>query len=122
MGDQVGSVQEYLDALPPDRKAALTELRELIRELAPRATEGIRYKMPTYMLGDGYVAGFASQKNYMSLYVDTDALARRRNALDLKGISLGKGCIRFRRYDALPLDVVRAVVAESYAVHAGTVP
>ena len=122
MGDVAGSVEEYLDALPPDRKTALTKLRDLIRALAPKAAEGINYRMPTYMIGEGYVAGFASQKNYMSLYVDTYALARHRSALSLRGIDLGKGCIRFRRYEALPLDVVRTVVAESYAVHAGKLP
>lgn len=51
MGDEAGSVEEYLDALPPDRKAALIKLRDLIRELAPGATEGIQYRMPTFTLG-----------------------------------------------------------------------
>jgi len=118
LGDRPDPVQAYLDALPPDRKAALTKVRVLVRELAPRAVEGIQYKMPTYSVGDGYVAGFASQKQYMSLYVDTDAVERHRQALSVRGIDLGKGCIRFRRYEALPLDAVRAVIAESYAVHA----
>ena len=122
MSEKSEAVDAYMERLPPGRRDPLAKLRELVREVAPRATEGIEYKMPTYKIGYHYVAGFASQKQYMSLYVDTDAVERHKDALSLRGVNLGKGCIRFRRLEALPLDVVREVVAESYAVHAGTAP
>ncbi len=41
-------VDEYLDGLEADRRAALNQVRDLIREVVPEAVESIRYRMPTY--------------------------------------------------------------------------
>ena len=43
------TVSEYLDSLPPDRRAAITAIRDVIRENLDRGyEEGIQYGMIGY--------------------------------------------------------------------------
>lgn len=104
-------VDAYLENLVPDRRAALTELRLLIREAAPNAVESMKYRMPTYEYEGGVLVAFASQKHYMSLYMDTELVEAHRR--ELAGLSVGKSCIRFRRLEQLPLDTVRTILYET---------
>jgi uncharacterized protein YdhG (YjbR/CyaY superfamily) len=52
---------------------------------------------------------FASQKNYISLYIlRTDVVATHRDRLT--GLDVGKSCIRFRKPDQLDDEVVRSML------------
>ena len=104
-------VEEYLERLEPQRRDALTRVRELILEEAPGAVESIKYRMPTYQYGKGILCAFASQKRYMSLYVEPRILDRHR--ADLQHLNLGKSCIRFKQLEQLPLDTVRTILEET---------
>ncbi|MDQ3492538.1 MAG: hypothetical protein M3452_04670 [Chloroflexota bacterium] len=42
------SVEDYLAALPDERRIAMQELRRAIRAAAPEATELISYQMPAF--------------------------------------------------------------------------
>lgn len=60
-------VMTYLHAVPPKRQQRLQTLHDMILELYPDATVDMTYKMPTYRVGEGWVA-IANQKNYVALY------------------------------------------------------
>jgi uncharacterized protein YdhG (YjbR/CyaY superfamily) len=111
---QTLEVDEYLDALHPQRRAALTEVRSLVLETVPHAVETMRYRMPTYDYRDHMLCAFASQKRYMSLYMDTDIVDKHR--ADLAHLDLGKSCIRFRRLDQLPLDTIELMLEETVQI------
>ena len=57
------------------------------------------------------LCAFASQKRYMSLYVEPRILDRHRT--ELQDLNLGKSCIRFKSIAQLPLSVVRTVLDET---------
>jgi uncharacterized protein YdhG (YjbR/CyaY superfamily) len=105
-------VRSYFDALPPERRAALEALRALVREVTPGAAETFRYRVPTYERG-GVICAFASQKRYLSLYLDPEVVEAHRQALAT--LDVGKSCIRFKRLADLPLDEVRAMLREVMA-------
>lgn len=105
------NVDAYLASLPPDRRAALETIRALMRKTAPDAVEAIYYGLPFYKL-NGPLYGFASQKHYMSLYVIEIEVLERHKA-ELKGLSLGKSCIRFRDLEQLPMKAVRTILREA---------
>jgi uncharacterized protein YdhG (YjbR/CyaY superfamily) len=107
----MGSVDEYLAGLEPERRAALSALRSAILATVPGATETMKYRMPTYEVADAALCAFASQKRYMSLYMDTDLVERHRGKL--AGLSVGKSCIRFRKLEDLPLQTVRSILEET---------
>ena len=104
-------VEEYLAGLDPDRRDALSALRTIVLDEASGAVETMRYRMPTYEYRGGMLCAFASQKQYMSLYMEPDIVEQHR--VDLEGLNVGKSCIRFRRLDRLPLETVRTMLRET---------
>jgi uncharacterized protein YdhG (YjbR/CyaY superfamily) len=111
VADAARGGDDYLYELEPGRREALIELRALILAVVPDAVETMKYRMPTYEYGAGVLCAFASQKQYMSLYMETNAVAQHRQ--DLRGLSVGKSCIRFRKLEQLPLDVVKRMLVET---------
>lgn len=147
MQSKATTVEEYLDSLPEDRRTALETVRAVIlRNLDKDYEEGMSYGMIGYSvphrvyppgyhcdpkLGLPFVA-LASQKNYMSLYlmglycgcvdgVSDTALVRWFHdawAKTGKKHDMGKSCIRFKKLDDLPLEVIgeaiRRMPAKTY--------
>lgn len=93
----VNTPEEYIEALDPDwRLKKLQYLRKLIKNAAPEVEECINYKMLGYKLGNEFVFHLNSQKNYVSFYVGDSSKVDPDGGL-LKGLNLGKGCIRFTK-------------------------
>jgi uncharacterized protein YdhG (YjbR/CyaY superfamily) len=111
MSDKPKSVDAYLDSLPEARKVALSAVRSIIIETIPDAEESIRYGMPTYDAAGDFLAALASQKQYISLYMNSGVVAK--HAEDLSHLNVGKSCIRFTRLEKLPLDAIRIMLEET---------
>jgi uncharacterized protein YdhG (YjbR/CyaY superfamily) len=104
-------VDAYIAALPEDRAAVLATLRKFVHDAVPGLTETMSYRMPTFESSD-IVCSMASQKNYMALYVcGIDVL--QELAADFAHLNCGKSCIRFKKWEDLPLDAVRKVLTAS---------
>ena len=59
---KIETIDAYISRYDEDIQAILQELRKLIKEEAPDATEKISYQMPTFYL-NGNLVHFAVQKN-----------------------------------------------------------
>jgi uncharacterized protein YdhG (YjbR/CyaY superfamily) len=104
-------VDTYIDLLDASRQSSLQQLRRIILETVPRAEETIQYNMPYYTY-HGMLCAFASQKHYMSLYLlDSEIVEKNRHLLS--GLSVGKGCIRFKDIKKLPELTIRAMLQEA---------
>ena len=69
------TVDEYIAALPDDRRAAMEELRRTIRAAAPDATESIAYQMPALRSHGGqFLVSYSAFKNHYSLFPASDAV------------------------------------------------
>ena len=123
---------EYIASLPADRREAVATVREVVnRNLPPGYAEGMAYGMiawwvPLETFPDTYngqplgLAGLASQKNYMSLYLNTvygsrdeEAWFKDRYATSGKKLNMGKSCLRFRHLEEVPLDVIGETIARA---------
>jgi uncharacterized protein YdhG (YjbR/CyaY superfamily) len=111
MSQRTEEVDRYLDKPEPGRRSALARVRSLILETVPNAVESTKYRMPTYGYREAVLCAFASQKHYMSLYVEPRNLDRHRT--DLQHLDLGKSCIRFKSLEQLPLETVRTMLGET---------
>ncbi len=111
MDEAETEIIEYLAKLDPERRAALSVVRSLIQTLVPDAVESMQYRMPTYHYAGQGLCALASQKHYMSLYMDQDLVEKHRT--DLAGLSVGKSCIRFRKLEQLPLETVETILSET---------
>ena len=101
-------VAVYFKAVPAARKPHVDRLHALVMKCFPRATLTMKYRMPTYHYGDGWVA-IANQKNYVSLYTcDAAHLARFRKVCP--AYKTGKGCINFREQQVIPEAAVIEVI------------
>lgn len=74
----------------------------------------IEYGMSTYTRGEEVYA-FASQKQYVSLYL-RDAQVVRRYRNDLGKVNHGKNCARFRKLGDVDMDSVRRMIQEMATV------
>jgi uncharacterized protein YdhG (YjbR/CyaY superfamily) len=108
------TVEVYIAEAPEERRAVLELLRRLCREELRGFDETMRYGMPGYERDGAVEIGFASQKRYVSFYVLRQA-ALHANLDRLAGLSVGKGCIRFRRADDVDEQTVRALLAATVA-------
>jgi uncharacterized protein YdhG (YjbR/CyaY superfamily) len=102
------TIDEYLAAVPPDKRAALEMLRQQVHAAAPDATEGISYGMPAFRLDGRYFVGFGAAKDHCSLYAGrapVEALAD-----ELAGYRLWKGTINFQPDHPLPEELVTKLV------------
>jgi len=112
MQSQATNVDEYLKEVPTERLAALKQMREKCLATLDGYVESMTYGMPSYA-NDGTVeVAFASQKNYISFYVLKEEVFNRHRP-SLKGLSLGKGCIRYSKPEQIDFAIVEKLLADS---------
>jgi len=123
------TVEEYLRELPEERRTALEAVADTVRgHLPPGYEEGIQYGMiswyiPLERYPETYngqplaVASLASQKRHMALYLncvytddDEASWFRARWSETGKKLDMGKSCVRFRKLEDLPLEVIGEAV------------
>ena len=124
------TVEEYLQELPAERAEALEAVRRVILEhLPPGYVETMNwgmicYEVPLARCPDTYnkqplmFAGLASQKHHMGLYLmcvysHRGARAAFEEKFRARGkkLDMGKSCVRFRKLEDLPLEVIGETIA-----------
>ena len=131
MQSKAKTVQEYLSGLPDDRLGAIEAVRDVILENLPEGFEEamnwgmITYQVPLSRYPDTYnkkplmMAALASQKNHMAVYLtgvyaDAESRASFTDAYKETGkrMDMGQSCVRFRKLEDLPLDLIGKAIAE----------
>jgi uncharacterized protein YdhG (YjbR/CyaY superfamily) len=103
------AVEEYLAAAEPAAREQLEQLRRLVREVAPDATERISYQMPAFRFEDRILVWYAAFRDHVSLF-PANAVVRERLGVEIEPYLSGKGTIRFALGQPLPEDLIRRVV------------
>lgn len=124
------AVDAYLAALPDERRDVIAAVRDVVVANLPAGYEEsvswgmLGYEIPlarypkTYNGKPlGYVS-LAAQKNHyalymVGLYMDPEATERFREGFAQAGkkLDMGKSCVRFKKLEDLPLDVIGEAVA-----------
>lgn len=130
MRSNAATIDEYLAALPAERRAAVETVREVVLQNLPQGYEEalnwgmITYQVPLETYPDTYngqplmYAALANQKNHMALYLtgiymqeeDHTAFEAAYKATG-KRCDVGKSCVRFRTLEDLPLDLIAQTIA-----------
>ena len=113
MQSKAATVDSYLKEIPEDRLAALSKLRALCLAALKGYNETMCYGMPCYEKNGITEVSFASQKNTINLYILKQDVMDRYKA-ELKGVSTGKGCIRFTKVEKIDFDVVNKMLEGTY--------
>jgi len=129
------TVEEYLAGLPPDRRTAISAVRDVILANLPGGYEEVmQYGMIGYVVPHSiYPAGYhcdpskplsyamlGSQKNHMAIYLctvyghkETESWFRKTYEATGKKLDMGKSCVRFKKIEQLPLEVIGQVIART---------
>lgn len=137
MQSKATTVAQYLKELPADRRAAIEQVRAVVLKNLPKGyEEGMQYGMIGYYVPHSlYPAGYhcdpkqplpfmsiASQKNHMAIYMcmmymePANAIwlakewAKEVANGNAKKLDMGKSCIRFKKIEDIPLNVIGAAV------------
>ena len=128
MQSKATTPEEYIDSLPEDRKKIISELRKIILKNLPKGfKEGMGYGMLGYVVPHSlYPKGYhsdprqplpfisiASQKNHIALYhmglyggEYLDWFQKEWKKHTDKKLDMGKSCIRFKKAEDIPLDLI----------------
>lgn len=135
MRSNAKSIEEYINALPEDRREVIQNLRKIILDNLPEGfKETISYGMIGYVVPHSiYPAGYhctpelplpfinlASQKNHigfyhMGIYSDEKLLkwfTQSFEKLKLGKLDMGKSCIRFKNINKIPFNLIGELVAK----------
>ena len=125
--------EQYIAAIPEDRKAAIQELRNVILKNIPKGFSEemnyghIGYIVPHSIYPAGYhcdpkaplpFLGIASQKNFiavyhMGIYADKKLMDWFVNEFPKHSkakLDMGKSCIRFKKPDQIPFKLISELV------------
>lgn len=123
------TVSDYLTELTPERRELVSRVRDVILENLPDGfQETMQYGMISYVIplgrySDTYngqplgIVSLASQKNYCSLYLmcvyghaNISRWFEHEWKATGKKLNMGKSCVRFKKLDDLPLELIGRVV------------
>jgi len=111
MQSQAKDVTTYLSEVSVERKQELSQLRELCLARLTSFSESMQYGMPSYSRNGEVEVAFASQKNYISLYIlKQDVMSSYKDKLAGTGVSFGKGCIRFTKAERIDFEIVEQML------------
>ena len=132
MQSKAKTVEDYLSELDDSRRDAISAVRDVVLENLPDGYEEmmlfgmITYAIPLTTFADTYnkqplmYAALASQKRHMALYLtnvygdeSVETWFRERYLATGKRLDMGKSCVRFRKLDDLPLDLVGETIART---------
>jgi len=106
---KINTVDEYIAGFPGNIQAILKQVRTVIKQAAPQATESISWEMPAYKLNGKPLVYFAGHKKHIGFYPVPSGIEAFKNELAEYGQS-GKGTARFPYDKPMPLELIKRIV------------
>lgn len=104
----MNDIDKYISECPKDVQGRLKELRAMIQELAPEATERICMRMPTYDLNGKWLVHFAAFAKHIGFYPQPEGIVAFKD--QLKPYKTTKGTIQFPLDEPLPMDLIKEII------------
>jgi hypothetical protein len=132
---EANSPDEYVEKVPEERRASFERLRETVLDHLPEGFEEVMsygmigYVVPHSLYPDGYhctpalplpFMNIANQKNFiafyhMGIYAEPELLEwflSEYKALNLRKLDMGKSCMRFKKWEEIPFELIGQLVAK----------
>ena len=103
MTSTVNPVEAYILSKSPEARRRLTELRSLLREVAPDASEALKWGKPAF-IEDGILFQYAALKNHISLHPTPSVIDALRD--ELRSYEISQNTIRFSLVNPIPKELV----------------
>ena len=132
---EANSPDEYVEKVPEERRPSFELLRETVLDHLPAGFEEVMsygmigYVVPHSLYPDGYhctpalplpFMNIANQKNFiafyhMGIYAEPELLEwflSEYKALNLRKLDMGKSCMRFKKWEEIPFELIGQLVAK----------
>ena len=110
-------VDEYLDGLGDQERAALAHVRDLVLEEVPEAEPGTSYGLTAFRYRRKPLLGFQAASGHLAIYPSPKSIDAVRDRLT--GFAVSKGTIRFSQSRPIPDEIVCDVIRSRAAEIAG---
>ena len=103
----VETIDQYISLFPGHIKEMMQQLRQVIKETAPRATETISWEMPTFKV-KRILVQFAGHNRHIGFYPQPEAIEAFKDKLS--AYKTTKGGIQFPYEQELPVELISDIV------------
>lgn len=107
VNQDIQNIDQYIDMFNAEIREFLHQVRTAIQEVAPLATECIKYAMPTYVYF-GNLVHFSACKSHLGFYPAPSGIIAFNNQLTQYKCS--KGAIQFPYNAPLPIGLIQEIV------------
>ena len=112
-------IDDYIAGFPPNVQKLLQKIRTTIHKAVPKATEAIKYQIPTFVLDGRNLIHFAAFQEHIGVYPAPRDAAFEKELAPYAG---GKGTVRFPLDEPLPLDLIKRIVQYRINARSAGVP
>jgi uncharacterized protein YdhG (YjbR/CyaY superfamily) len=103
------TIDEYIATFPKNVQLVLQQIRQAVKDVAPKAEEAISYNMPAFKL-NGNLVWFGAFKNHIGFYPRKSAIEAFREKLSAYETSEVQGTVKFPLDKPMPIDLIKEMV------------
>ena len=103
----INEIDNYIMQYPEEVQIKLNEIRNLIRDTAPEATEKMSWQMPTFYL-KGNLVHFSLHKKHIGFYPGSSGVENFES--ELGEYKHSKGAVQFPLNKPLPRELIKRIV------------
>lgn len=100
------TIDAYIASFPPEVRSILFEMRRVVAEAAPMATERIRYGIPTFHWKENLVH-FAGYRRHIGFYPTPTGIEAFQDRL--ASLKTSRGAVQFPLAEPIPYDLVAEI-------------
>lgn len=100
------AIDNYISQFPEEVQTILNEIKNVIKEAAPEATEKISYQMPTFYL-HGNLVHFAAYKKHIGFYPSPSGIDAFKEEISI--YKWAKGSVQFPLDKPIPYDLIKKI-------------
>jgi len=104
----MNEIDHYISNFPAEVQEILTQIRTIIKKVAPEAIENIAYGMPSYKTNGKPLVYFAGFKNHIGFYATPTG--HEQFSSELSNYKQGKGSVQFPLNKSIPFDLIKRIV------------
>jgi uncharacterized protein YdhG (YjbR/CyaY superfamily) len=102
------SLSEYINAAPDYARGKLNEIRSILKEVAPDATEELKWGVPV-LIEKRILFSYAAHKSYLTFMPTGPSMAAFKE--ELADFKTGKDTIQFPYDKPLPEELIRRIAS-----------
>lgn len=100
------TVSEYIQQASPEVRKKLKDLRSILKDVSPGATECLKWNTPAFLY-ERILYTYAGFKNHIGFYPTPAAM--KAFTKELKQYEIGKGSIKFTLDKPLPKTLIKKI-------------